>query len=91
MNDDSKEDVVLGGRLDSQVNNYQACLDRVDKIRRLIECDKEIQSINPCIVVCGDQSMGKSSVLETITGVNLPRGDGMKTRVPLELQVTRFI
>eukprot|EP00038_Savillea_parva_P017783 m.21510 g.21510 ORF g.21510 m.21510 type:complete len:383 (+) comp3903_c0_seq1:283-1431(+) len=33
----------------------------------------------------GDQSHGKSSVLEALSGVDLPRGDGIKTRVPLVL------
>uniref|UniRef100_A0A5K0WZ76 Dynamin-type G domain-containing protein n=1 Tax=Nymphaea colorata TaxID=210225 RepID=A0A5K0WZ76_9MAGN len=35
------------------------------------------------IVVVGDQSSGKSSVLESLAGVSLPRGQGICTRVPL--------
>jgi len=34
----------------------------------------------PQLVVCGNQSAGKSSVLEGITGVPLPRQDGLCTR-----------
>jgi len=40
----------------------------------------------PRIVVVGNQSSGKSSVLELITGVDfLPRGTGIVTKVPLEV------
>ena len=37
----------------------------------------------------GSQSAGKSSVLESIVGLDfLPRGDGLVTRRPLELRLT---
>jgi hypothetical protein len=36
-------------------------------------------------VVCGDQSAGKSSVLEGISGVPFPRQDGLCTRFPTEI------
>lgn len=39
----------------------------------------------PQIVVCGDQSVGKSSVLEGITGVPFPRKDGLCTKFPTEI------
>ena len=36
----------------------------------------------------GSQSAGKSSVLESIVGLDfLPRGDGLVTRRPLELRL----
>ena len=42
----------------------------------------------PQIVVVGDQSSGKSSVLELIVGKDfLPRGSGIVTRCPLVLQL----
>lgn len=41
----------------------------------------------PTIVVVGDQSSGKSSVLESLSGVELPKGQGMVTRVPLILRL----
>jgi interferon-induced GTP-binding protein Mx len=37
----------------------------------------------PSIVVVGDQSSGKSTLLEAISGVNLPKSDGLTTRCPL--------
>ena len=41
----------------------------------------------PTIVVVGDQSHGKSSVLESLAGIDLPRGSGVVTRVPLILRL----
>ncbi|KAJ5768945.1 Dynamin [Penicillium odoratum] len=39
----------------------------------------------PQIVVCGDQSAGKSSVLEGISGIPFPRQDGLCTHFATEL------
>jgi GTPase SAR1 family protein len=39
----------------------------------------------PQLVVCGDQSAGKSSVLERITGIPFPRQDGVCTKFPTEI------
>ncbi|UQC86680.1 vacuolar sorting protein VPS1 [Colletotrichum lupini] len=39
----------------------------------------------PQLVVCGDQSAGKSSVLEGITGMPFPRQEGLCTRFPTEI------
>ena len=42
----------------------------------------------PTIAVLGTQSAGKSSVLESIVGLDfLPRGTGTVTRRPLELRL----
>lgn len=44
----------------------------------------------PRIAVLGEQSAGKSSLLESICGLNfLPRGTGIVTRRPLELRMVR--
>ena len=56
-------------------------LDTVDTLRHLKIMQEGIQL--PTIVVVGDQSSGKSSVLESLAGICLPRGDGICTRVPL--------
>ncbi|NXA61055.1 MX protein, partial [Mohoua ochrocephala] len=63
------------------------CIDLVDSLRALgIEKDLSL----PAIAVIGDQSSGKSSVLEALSGVALPRGSGIVTRCPLELKLKRL-
>ncbi|NWR53094.1 MX protein, partial [Regulus satrapa] len=63
------------------------CIDLVDSLRALgIEKDLSL----PAIAVIGDQSSGKSSVLEALSGVSLPRGNGIVTRCPLELKLKRL-
>jgi GTP-binding protein EngB required for normal cell division len=57
-------------------------LDSIDRLR--------LQGINnyislPQIIVCGDQSSGKSSVLEAISGVSFPVKSNLCTRFPTEL------
>ncbi|KAI3916079.1 hypothetical protein MKW98_004520 [Papaver atlanticum] len=47
--------------------------------------DEGIQLLT--IVVVGDQSSGKSSVLESLAGISLPRGQGICTRVPLIMRL----
>ncbi|KAA0722604.1 Interferon-induced GTP-binding protein [Triplophysa tibetana] len=62
------------------------CIDIVDNLRSLgVEKDLAL----PAIAVIGDQSSGKSSVLEALSGVALPRGSGIVTRCPLELKMIR--
>ena len=39
----------------------------------------------PQLVVCGDQSAGKSSVLEGLTGLPFPRQDGVCTKFATEI------
>ncbi|RIB19650.1 P-loop containing nucleoside triphosphate hydrolase protein [Gigaspora rosea] len=41
----------------------------------------------PTIVFCGNQSAGKSSLLEAISGVKLPKSDGVCTRCVMELRL----
>uniref|UniRef100_A0A2N9HK02 Dynamin-type G domain-containing protein n=1 Tax=Fagus sylvatica TaxID=28930 RepID=A0A2N9HK02_FAGSY len=60
-------------------------LDTVDSLRHLMITREGIQL--PTIVVVGDQSSGKSSVLESLAGINLPRGQGICTRVPLIMRL----
>ncbi|GJN30950.1 hypothetical protein PR202_gb19298 [Eleusine coracana subsp. coracana] len=56
-------------------------LDAVDRLRHLKVTQEGIQL--PTIVVVGDQS----SVLESLAGISLPRGQGICTRVPLVLRL----
>ncbi|XP_010264116.1 PREDICTED: dynamin-related protein 4C [Nelumbo nucifera] len=60
-------------------------LDAVDQLRHLNVMKEGIEL--PTIVVVGDQSSGKSSVLESLAGISLPRGVGICTRVPLIMRL----
>ncbi|MBN3312014.1 MX protein, partial [Atractosteus spatula] len=62
------------------------CIDLIDSLRSLgVEKDLGL----PAIAVIGDQSSGKSSVLEALSGVALPRGSGIVTRCPLVLKLKK--
>ena len=65
------------------------------KLRKLINLIDQLRDCGvneyiqlPRICSLGTQSSGKSSVLESIVGLDfLPRGDGVVTRRPLELRL----
>ncbi|XP_051869301.1 interferon-induced GTP-binding protein Mx3-like [Pristis pectinata] len=61
-------------------------IDIIDEMRSM-GVDKEVSL--PTIVVVGDQSSGKSSVLEMLSEISLPRGNGIATRCPLELKLKK--
>ncbi|XP_078089129.1 interferon-induced GTP-binding protein Mx3-like [Mustelus asterias] len=71
---------------DSYEERIRPCIDLVDSLRKL-GVDKDLAL--PAIAVIGDQSSGKSSVLEALSGVSLPRGSGIVTRCPLELKLKK--
>ncbi|KAG6389281.1 hypothetical protein SASPL_150746 [Salvia splendens] len=72
---------VYAPLVSSYNDRIRPLLDAVDRLRHLKIMQEGIQL--PTIVVVGDQSSGKSSVLESLAGIRLPRGDGICTRVPL--------
>lgn len=59
-------------------------LDRIDQLR-----GTGLQLPLPQIIVCGDQSSGKSSVLEAISRLSFPIGKGCCTTFPTELVLRR--
>lgn len=71
-------DVEGRGTLQQQMEDAtRPALDLVDNLRANgIQQDFDI----PEIAVMGDQSSGKSSVLEAISGIPFPRGSGLVTR-----------
>ncbi|CAO2817656.1 unnamed protein product [Amaranthus hypochondriacus] len=71
--------------ISSYNHEIRPLLDAIDKLRHLNIMNEGIQL--PTIVVVGDQSSGKSSVLESLAGINLPRGQGICTRVPLIMRL----
>lgn len=69
-----------------QSNDHRHLLDIIDKLRSQ-GCSRYIDL--PEIIVCGDQSAGKSSVLEAISGMSFPTKDNLCTRFPTELVLRR--
>ena len=66
------------------LTKVQKQLDAVETIRG----DLTAEGISvPGVVVVGAQSAGKSSVLESLSGIQLPRGATITTRVPLLLRL----
>ncbi|KAK0954179.1 hypothetical protein LTS01_024037, partial [Friedmanniomyces endolithicus] len=72
--------------IELQSNDHRNLLDIVDKLR-LTGITRYIDL--PQIVVCGDQSAGKSSVLEAISGIRFPTKDNLCTRFATELVLRR--
>ena len=56
-------------------------MDLNDRVNALTYQETNINATR--IVVAGNQSHGKTSLLEELCGVDLPRGEGIQTRVPL--------
>ncbi|XP_039404023.1 interferon-induced GTP-binding protein Mx1-like [Mauremys reevesii] len=78
-----KAELTLCSQYEEKV---RPCIDLIDSLRALgVEKDLGL----PAIAVIGDQSSGKSSVLEALSGVALPRGSGIVTRCPLELKLKK--
>jgi GTPase SAR1 family protein len=76
------ENLDTSALLDLRSSEPQSLLDEIDSLR--------LQGISefvflPQIVVCGDRSSGKSSVLEAISGVPFPRSDTLCTRIATEV------
>jgi GTPase SAR1 family protein len=65
--------------------------------RRLTEGMKDLEKLNinttlsslPKYVVVGDQSAGKSSIVQALCGVSLPRSQGTTTRCPFRITTSK--
>jgi interferon-induced GTP-binding protein Mx len=60
----------------------------VDLVDGLRSCGVDRDIAVPQVIVVGDQSCGKSSVIEAVCGVPLPRGAGLTTRCATELHLS---
>ncbi|KAJ5742529.1 P-loop containing nucleoside triphosphate hydrolase protein [Penicillium nucicola] len=71
-----------------QTLEQRQVLDTVSDLRR---CGLDNVLSLPQLVVCGDQSAGKSSVLEALTEIPFPRKDNLCTRFPTEIILRRGV
>ena len=63
-------------------------MDKIDQVRSLLSSNED-GVVLPSVVVVGDQSSGKSTLLEALSLVELPKGSGIVTRCPLVLRLRR--
>ncbi|XP_058735809.1 dynamin-related protein 4C-like [Vicia villosa] len=82
---DQSQTLSVAPIVSSYNEKIRPVLDALENLRRLNISREGIQL--PTIVVVGDQSSGKSSVLESLAGISLPRGQGICTRVPLIMRL----
>lgn len=86
----ANDDAVMGN--DNNFHNKHAVNAITGRPKELIKMISDLsfshldnQIALPKIVVTGDQSAGKSSLIEAITGIKVPRDAGTCTRVSLAL------
>lgn len=81
------EELLQNSSLDAlQDTEQREIMDIVDRLRRT-GLSSVLQL--PQLVVCGDQSSGKSSVLEAITEIPFPRKENLCTRFATEIVMRR--
>ncbi|KAG8776904.1 hypothetical protein FRC12_000633 [Ceratobasidium sp. 428] len=87
VSDDSHENLVSGvGIAASSYGTKQRKL--LDLINRLHNTGIQSDIDLPQICVVGSQSAGKSSLIESISGIKLPRATGTCTRCPTECRLS---
>ncbi|KAF8551404.1 hypothetical protein OG21DRAFT_1478160 [Imleria badia] len=84
--DNPLDDQVAVGLSDpSNAGNRRAMLQLINRLRDTgVQTDIDL----PMIAVIGSQSAGKSSLIESISGVTLPRSSGTCTRCPTECKLS---
>nr|ABB30240.1 cytoplasmic interferon-inducible Mx2 [Sigmodon hispidus] len=97
----SPSDLLPNGETDlGEINQEPVnhlCMQYEEKVRPCIDLIHSLRAMGvkhdlalPAIAVIGDQSSGKSSVLEALSGVALPRGSGIVTRFPVVLKLKKL-
>ena len=81
-----KEMNITSSLEDLQTEEQRRVLDTVADVRK---CGLDSILSLPQLVVCGDQSAGKSSVLEALTEIPFPRNDNLCTRYATEIILRR--
>ncbi|KAF8553727.1 hypothetical protein OG21DRAFT_1441498 [Imleria badia] len=79
------DDVAVGLSDPSNTGTRRAMLQLINRLRDTgVQTDIDL----PMIAVIGNQSAGKSSLIESISGVTLPRSSGTCTRCPTECKLS---
>jgi energy-coupling factor transporter ATP-binding protein EcfA2 len=69
--------------------SYSRTLDAIGKMKDAVDASESAQIDLPMLCVVGDQTSGKSSLLEALTGVHFPVKSGTCTRVPITVRCRR--
>ncbi|KAI9892241.1 MAG: hypothetical protein M1814_001700 [Vezdaea aestivalis] len=85
-NKDKMELQITSAISNLQTDDQQRVLDTIAQVRK---CGLAGTLSLPQIVCCGDQSAGKSSVLEALTEIPFPRSDNLCTRFATEIIMRR--
>jgi len=85
--DTPEEDLDTTDSLESLQTKEQR--EVLDIVAQLWKCGLESVFSLPQLVVCGEQSAGKSSVLEALTEILFPRNDNLCTRFATEIILHR--
>lgn len=64
------------------MESYRETLSNIEQVRSVLGGDCQTIKL-PQIVVIGDQSSGKSSLLSTISGISFPEASGITTKCPI--------
>ena len=86
QHNESKTNINSSLLNDKFKENIGQLLDEFDKVRELLK-DTKIEV--PKIIAIGDQSSGKSSLLDSISGIYLPKGNGRVTLCPIQIQMRK--
>ncbi|KAI3619394.1 hypothetical protein WG66_012775 [Moniliophthora roreri] len=77
------------------MTSYLSSMDYSRRRKELLALVNQLRAVGaqseldlPRITIIGNQSAGKSSVVEAISGINLPRDAGTCTRCPIECRLT---
>ena len=86
--------LVTHNMMDTFSNVYdekvRPLMDKIDQVRAILSSNDHGITF-PNVVVVGDQSSGKSTLLEALSLVELPKGAGIVTRCPLVLRLRKSL
>jgi hypothetical protein len=75
---------MIGASLEIVGKEVNLLVEAIEELRQLGL--KEIETELPELVLVGDQSAGKSSLMSAIAEINLPKNTGMCTRCPMNIR-----
>lgn len=75
--------------IDTYDEKVRPLMDKIDQVRSVLSGDVVDGIVFPTVVVVGDQSSGKSTLLEALSMIELPKGSGIVTRCPLVLRLRK--